>query len=359
MRILFITGSLNQGGAEYQILELARLFRDKSHEVEVFAITDYDFYLPFIQKNELIYTHLLNSQSKLKRVFLTAKKIKHYQPDLIITYLKVPSQVTLVAKWIAMSKAKFISGERTSFVQNKDKIHFKLMQFADAVTVNSISRLSHLSKQFPKLKNKLSFFPNIVNVKKFILNKRKFKEENVIKLGFVGRISPEKNVLNLVKSFHEVSKKYSFIELELYGDARNPEYLEEIKNYIKENKLQKSVFLRGRTDNVMKVYQNIDVLCLLSDYEGFSNVLSEALCSGLPIITSNIPENTFLVKNLENGFTVNQKDINCISVAIEKMLKLSKDDFQHIKLNNRNKAEHIFDKEKIYADYMTLIKEIM
>lgn len=358
MKILFITGSLNQGGAEYQILELAKLFRDKSHEVEIFAITDYDFYLPFIKKNELTYNHLLNSQGKLKRVFFTAEKIKQYKPELIITYLKVPSQVTLIAKWIAMSKAKFISGERTSFVQNKDKLHFKLMQFADAITVNSVSRLSHLSKQFPSLKNKLSFFPNIVNISKFTINQKVLNEVNVT-FGFVGRISPEKNVLNLIKAFHKVLKQREGVKLELYGDTRNSDYLQQIKNYIEENKIEEYVFLKGKTDDVVKVYQDIDALCLLSDYEGFSNVLSEALCSGLPIITSDITENTFLVENLENGFTVNQKDINSIASAIDKVLNLSDKDLQFMKKNNRNKAEHIFDKEKIYADYMTLIKEIM
>ena len=56
MKILFITGSLNQGGAEYQILELAKLFQNKGHEVEVFAITDYAFYKPFIIKNKIKYS---------------------------------------------------------------------------------------------------------------------------------------------------------------------------------------------------------------------------------------------------------------------------------------------------------------
>ena len=37
MKILFITGSLNQGGAELQILKLAKLFKDKGNTVEVFA----------------------------------------------------------------------------------------------------------------------------------------------------------------------------------------------------------------------------------------------------------------------------------------------------------------------------------
>ena len=76
MKILFITGSLNQGGAEYQILQLAKLFQEKEHEVEVFAITDYNFYKPIIEEYKLKYDHLFNHQSKFRRVLLTSKKLR-------------------------------------------------------------------------------------------------------------------------------------------------------------------------------------------------------------------------------------------------------------------------------------------
>jgi len=108
MKILFITGSLNQGGAEYQILELAKLFKDNGHDIEVFAITDYKFYKPFIDSNQIIYNHLLNSQNKLKRIYLTSRKIRDLRPDLIISYIRSTSQVALFAKWLSFTKTKQI-----------------------------------------------------------------------------------------------------------------------------------------------------------------------------------------------------------------------------------------------------------
>ena len=74
MKVLFITGSLNQGGAEYQILQLAKLFQEKGNVVEVFAITNYSFYQSFVFKNNLKYSHLDNNQNKFKRVIQTSKK---------------------------------------------------------------------------------------------------------------------------------------------------------------------------------------------------------------------------------------------------------------------------------------------
>ena len=125
MRILFITGSLNQGGAEYQILELAKLFHLKKHEVEVFAITDYSFYKSFIEENGLNYSHLLNSQSKLLRVLLTARKINDYKPEIIISYLRETSKVALIARMISRHKSKLVVGERTSLIFCSNVVFFK------------------------------------------------------------------------------------------------------------------------------------------------------------------------------------------------------------------------------------------
>ena len=168
MKILFFTGSLNQGGAEYQILLLAKLFRDNGHEIEVFAITDYDFYKQFIDDENITYSHLYNHQNKLKRVWLTAKKIKSYQPELIISYLKITSQVALVANILSGVNARLIVGERTSDIQRYyDQYHFNFMRLADHITVNSISKLEYLKNNFPALKNKTSFLPNIIDLNKF------------------------------------------------------------------------------------------------------------------------------------------------------------------------------------------------
>ena len=62
-----------------------------------------------------------------------------------------------------------------------------------------------------------------------------------------------------------------------------------------------------------QVYSQIDCLCLISDYEGFSNVIAEALCCGKAVVTSDIPENRYLIEDGINGFVVNQQSpaIHC------------------------------------------------
>lgn len=359
MKILFIAGSLNQGGAEFQLLQLAKLFQEHKHDVEVFAITDYNFYRPFIEKNNIAYFHLNNDQGKFKRVLLTAKKIKITQPDLIVSYLKVPSQVAVFAKYISHSRAKLIVGERTSFIQPLyDCFHFNLMHLADHLTVNSVVRLKQLQKHFSFLRNKISFFPNIIDLDAFPYDQKR-SQLNSRKIGFVGRIAPEKNIVNLIKAIKLLTDNNNDVQLLLYGDARNEVYLEKVNSLIAKAKLQDSVVLKGKTDTVQEAYKNIDLLCLISDYEGFSNVISEALCSGVPVITSDVEENKYLIENGVNGFVVNHKDPESIAEGIEKYLQMDAQSKDKMSKENRKKAEVLFDKDVLYSKYMAIINELI
>ena len=114
----------------------------------------------------------------------------------------------------------------------------------------------------------------------------------------------------------------------------------------------------GKTNEVFEVHKKIDLLILISDYEGFSNVISEALASGLPVITSAIPENEYLIEDTVNGFVVNHKDVLSIANGIEKFINLSAIDKNKMGSNNRKNAEAIFDKNSLYENYMNLIAKL-
>ena len=311
MKVLFITGSLNQGGAEYQILQLAKLFQEKGNVVEVFAITNYSFYQSFVFKNNLKYSHLDNNQNKFKRVIQTSKKIKQFQPDLIISYLKIVSKVAVIAKILSNKNTPLIVGERTSDIQPlHDKVHFNLMRLANAVTVNSLSKLDYIKTNFSGISDKTYFFPNILDVNEISFLDKKYDQSN-LHVGFIGRISPEKNILEMIKA-----------------------------------------------NEVFEVYKKIDLLILISDYEGFSNVISEALASGLPIITSAIPENEYLVADAVNGFVVDHKEVLSIASGIEKFMNLPITGKRKMSINNRKKSEEIFDKNSLYNKYINLIQKL-
>jgi len=168
MKILIVTNSLIQGGAEYQALALAKLLQSRNLNVEVYAISDYDFYLPFVNSNGIKYSCLSNQGSRSKKIVKCVKQIIKSKPDLVISYAQRASLVSMLAKCVSGFKFKLFISERTS--QKKlwrDLAYFNLAIIANKVIVNSESKLFYLNKWFPIIKNKTLFVPNIIDLKRF------------------------------------------------------------------------------------------------------------------------------------------------------------------------------------------------
>jgi len=328
MRVFFLTGSLNQGGAEYQILALAELFQRKGHEVTVLALTDYDFYKSWVEEKNLSYSCFSNEQNKLIRSFKAISAIKRFSPDLVISYTRVVSKVAMFAKLFGRIKAPFLVSERTSLVLPKqDFRYFNILRFANIITTNSFSKLDYVKNRFPFLKQRIYFMPNILNPKKFGNKARTGWQGDARMFCYVGRLSEEKNVLGLIKAFQIANQSNQNWQLNIYGEARNPSYLKKIEEYIAVHRLSSQISLCGPSSDIGSVYAKHDCLCLTSFFEGFSNVLSEGLSNGMILLASDIKENHFLVEEGKNGFLANPKNPKNIAQAILRILDLKEEEF--------------------------------
>jgi len=358
-KILLVVGSINQGGAEFQLLSLARLLQSKGLNIEVLALTDYDYFSPYIKEHGIRYSCVSNEGGTLKRLTRAVKQIIKKKPDLVISYIKRVSQVSIAARVLSGFRFKLIISERTSLVKPRhDLFYFNLALLANKVTVNSTSKYAYIKNRFPLLKDRTEFVPNIIDIKKFLtvqLSKHEFEH---VRISYVGRISPEKNLLNLVKAIRIIVDKGYVVTLSLVGEANNKKYLQEVFNLINKLKLESIVKYEGPTHDVTEVYKKTDLLCLVSIFEGFSNELSEAIASGIPVIASDIEENRFLVEDRINGFLIDSNDPVCLAAGIEKFLQLTPIEIEIISKNNRQKAIAIFDEENIYQRYLEIFKQI-
>jgi len=107
-----------------------------------------------------------------------------------------------------------------------------------------------------------------------------------IVLLYVGRLSEQKDPITLIKAFCIFKQACSNAILFLIGIGPMQSILE---NYIKENDLGGSVFLIGFQSNPYKWMAACDVLILSSIFEGFGNVLVEAMALGKTVVSTNCP----------------------------------------------------------------------
>lgn len=134
--------------------------------------------------------------------------------------------------------------------------------------------------------------------------------------GFVGRITRDKGVVELINAYENVRKKNEKCKLVFIGDFDEnhglPQGLEE-----KIKRGENILHISQRAD-IEKYYPMLDVLVLPSYREGFGNVVIEAQAMGVPVIVSNIPGPIDAMREGETGLIVSKQDVEALTQAMEK-----------------------------------------
>jgi len=108
--------------------------------------------------------------------------------------------------------------------------------------------------------------------------------ENTLVIGHVGRFVEAKNHLFLIEIFSEIRKRHTGAVLLLVGDGK---LRPQIEATIAEKHLENAVIMTGLKAEVWDYYQAMDVIVMPSFYEGLPVSLVEAQTAGLPCCVSD------------------------------------------------------------------------
>jgi glycosyltransferase involved in cell wall biosynthesis len=97
----------------------------------------------------------------------------------------------------------------------------------------------------------------------------------------VGRLSEQKGFDNLFAAFAQVADSYPQWDLVILGEGKERRSLEMLRDRLG---LSGRIFMPGRFGNVSAWYARADIFVLASRYEGFPNVLAEAMAAGVSVV---------------------------------------------------------------------------
>lgn len=97
-------------------------------------------------------------------------------------------------------------------------------------------------------------------------------------VGFVGRLSPEKNIPAIL----QCAKMLPDVSFVIVGDGPQKQPLEQMAKDLK------NVYFTGARSDVEKFYAAFDLLVLPSVMEGMPLVILEAMCAGTPVVASDV-----------------------------------------------------------------------
>ncbi len=139
-------------------------------------------------------------------------------------------------------------------------------------------------------------------------------------VGYVGRLSREKGVLNFVKAIPLVLKKCNTVRFIICGEGKLYDCIED---FLKRNNLEGYVKLLGWIphDHLPYYLNEMKLLVLPSFSEGLPNIVLEAMACGTPVLATRVGAIPEIIKDKKTGFILESSNPKCIANKIVSVLE--------------------------------------
>lgn len=290
-KFVILINSLESGGAERVVSNLLNDFVDR-----------YDCYLILIHNN-IFYTLdsrvkilNLNEQKNLLGIkkflrlpilaYKLSKLIKEYKFDQVISFLSRSNYINILSN-ILIKHETIINERAMPSLQYEYGINGKINKIliktlyprACLCLSNSYGNMMDLKNNFNVVK--IEYIHNLFDIETIEELSKKDIEFQKKRFTFVtvGRLDSGKNHNLIIEAVKDLNA-----DLWIIGDG---ELKEGLQKYINELNLNDKVYLLGKKENPFSFLSKADCFVFSSNYEGFPNVLVEALACGLPIISTD------------------------------------------------------------------------
>lgn len=335
-KIALYIPSMNGGGAERVMLTLANELSEKGLLVDLVLNRKVGVYIKNISPKVNIIN--LNVSRSINSLLPFSKYIKKEKPDAIISAMNYVNVVAVAAKILSCFKTKTIVVEHSNFSASTHSMNiafkfiFKLLMRwtynrADNIVAVSNGVAEDLSNQIKIDRSRINTIYNPVVTFEMLSRENYdmphpwFKKDEPPVLIAVGRLSQEKDFKTLIYAFSNVREKLD-CRLIILGEGSERSNLEDL---IEELKLEDIIQLPGFVDNPHAWISHSNLFILSSFYEGFGNVLVEAMACGIPVISTNCPSGpSEILEDGKWGELVPVGNVELLSEAIIKTLMSSK-----------------------------------
>lgn len=349
MKLTFVTATLTSGGSERVMSIVANKMQERGYEVEIICLNDQIVFYPINEGIKITHVEVeAGTKSLPKKLWWFRKYIQKTQPDVVIAFMVSVYTVTLLA--LMGIGIPVISSVRNdpAYSNLRKKITRKLLLPRSA---HVVVQTQQIKKFFNKsIQNMTTVIYNPVNEKVFKLQPSK-KENRIIS---VGRLYPQKDQKTMIEAFAKVSEHHPDWQLVIFGEGPERKALELL---VERLKVKDKVYMPGRSENIIDELNKSKIFCLSSIYEGMSNALVEAICVGLPIVTTKVSGTEELIQDGKNGFTVNIGDKESMAKALTKIIE---DENLQNQFAEKNKAQAIkFETNTIVNQWEVLVNSVV
>lgn len=349
MRIIFVTDTLASGGAERVISVLANNLSMQYDEVEIVCLRKHLVFYDIQPKVKIVFAEDY-SNGWVDKIIWLRKYIK--EDDVVIPFMIRVYCVVLLS--LLGLRRHIITSERND--PDAIGVKWKIIRcLLLPTTTKHVVQTQKIKNYFSSsLQKKISIIYNPINLKQ--CSEKDWSPTRVSILA-MARLDKQKNYPMMIKAFLKFHEKYPQYILNIWGNREHDEQLLEIKQMIANNNASDFIKLNGRCKDVAREYEKAYMFLLTSNFEGFSNSLMEAVCSGVPTISTKVSGATDLLEDGVNGFLI---DINRDDQLYDAMVTLVENpNLAYSMAKEAKKARCKFEEAKIVSEWSSLINTLL
>ena len=331
LSIMFMARSLEVGGAERQLVTLARELKERGNRVTI-ALFYYRGSLIDEAKDAGIELIDLNKKGRLESIgFLgrTIAVVRRVRPDVIYSMLGGPNVAAALAKpFIGRTKLVW-SILNTGYDSSVDDwlarlahgFETALSRSPDMIIANSVAgRDFAIGRGFPS--GRTVVVPNGIDTRRFQSDTKLRAEQRRslgledadIAVGVLGRLNATKDYPTFLRAAQGVSRTKPNTRFLCVGEGTDRPQLEQLARDLG---IDDRVTFTGEMDPVAAL-NAFDIACSASVTEGFSNSIAEAMACGLPCVVTDVGDSATIVG--DKDIVVSASSPALLAAAIERQI---------------------------------------
>ena len=295
-KIFIYLPNLNGGGAEKVYINLANQWTIQGIKVTFILNKQTGPYLKKISNKIKIIN--LNINKIRNSFFIIPKIIKKEKPEIFIAPMWPITSLAIIMFKFFFLKTKLIISDHVNLnqsIKNETNFNFflfkNILKFTYPFCDGMIAVSEGVKKNIIQLTNNKNFKIQVIHnpvIEDESFSKLKyyktFPKNKQFTFLSVGTLKKQKNHNLLIDAFSFIYKKYD-CRLVILGNGPEKKVLQKL---IREKNLQKKIIIKNFDIEIDKYYLSSHVLVLTSNWEGFGNVLVEALHYGIKIISTKV-----------------------------------------------------------------------
>lgn len=323
--ICFYIGSLHKGGAERVFVNLSEYFQQKGYRVTM--VTQYQFpqeeeyllpqgvkrVLSDLAEEELSNSRVVNFGRRVRKLH---RIWKQEDANLVLSCIGKNNFMTVVTTMFTKTRpvVSVVGEAREEYPTRLMRMLANLLfPFAAGIILQTERSRYFFHK---KIQRKAVILPNSLNPD-FI--RPRYEGERDQRIVSVGRMDANKNHEMMIRAFASLSDRYPGHTLTIYGEGELRQYLQELAEQLG---VSGKVFMPGVIPDVARQIERAALFLLTSYSEGVSNALIEALATGLPVISTDVPSGgtVELMEDGVNGLIIPPGDEEALVRAMDRLL---------------------------------------